>query len=163
MQRPRILRFCYIAFLFPLCLISLHAQGTSGVVTGTVTDSTAAILPGAEVTITNPISGYSQKAKTDSQGEYRFANLPFGRYHLSAAAPGFQSLAQDAQVRSAAATTLDFKLAVGGSQQVINVEAAPEDMVSADPTSGNAVDRKPVRAAADGEHECSVELAGDEQ
>ena len=141
MQRPRILRFCCIAFLFPLCLISLRAQGTSGVVTGTVTDSTAAILPGADVTITNPISGYSQKAKTDPQGEYRFANLPFGRYHLSVAAPGFQSLAQDAQVRSAAATTLDFKLAVSGNQQVINVEAAPEDMVSADPTSGNAVDR----------------------
>ncbi len=36
---------------------------------------------------------------------------------------------------------MDFKLAVSGANQVVNVEAQPEDMVSADPTSGNAVDR----------------------
>jgi Carboxypeptidase regulatory-like domain len=141
MKKHRVLRFLAFVVALPLCALSLRAQGTSGAVTGTVTDSTSAIIPGAEVTITNPASGFSQKIKTDSDGQYRFANLPFGHYHVSATAAGFQPLSQDTQVRSAAPTTLDFNLAVGGSQQVINVEAAPEDMVSVDPTSGNAVDR----------------------
>jgi hypothetical protein len=140
-KKHRFLRFLSFLLALPLCALSLQAQGTSGAVAGTVTDSTGAIIPGAEVTITNPISGFTQKIKTDTSGQYRFANLPFGHYHVSATSTGFQPLAEDAQVRSAAPLQLDFKLNVGGSQQVVNVEAAPDDMVSVDPTSGNAVDR----------------------
>jgi hypothetical protein len=145
MQRPQVLkqsfRLTFLTFLFSMCLVSLHAQGTSGAVAGTVTDSTGAIVPGATVKISNVISGYSRTAVSDAQGEYRFPNLPFGRYHVATTSQGFSSLALDAQVRSASVFTLDFKLAVSGSDQVVNVEAEPEDMVNADPTAGNAIDR----------------------
>ena len=141
MQQARFYKFALLISLLSLCVIQTRGQGTSGSVTGTVTDSTDAVVPDAAVTITNPISGHTQSAKTDAAGQYRFQNLPFGRYHVSALATGFAPQAQDTQLRSASAMTLDFKLAVSGSDTVVNVEAQPEDMVSADPTSGNAVDR----------------------
>ncbi len=106
MQRLRILRFALPiflrrvlpVFLLSFCVAGLSAQGTSGVLTGTVTDSTGAVIPNADVKISNPISGYSQTAKADAQGQYRFPNLPFGRYHVTAGAGGFDTIALDAQV-----------------------------------------------------------------
>jgi hypothetical protein len=141
MHKPSFVRLFLPIFLVIVFALHLHAQGTSGVLTGAVTDSTGAILPSATITISNPISGYSQIVKADAEGQYRFANLPFGRYHLAASSFGFRSTTSDVQVRSASATTLDFKLKVGGSDEVVNVESEPEDMVNPDPTAGNAVDR----------------------
>ncbi|WP_213803848.1 TonB-dependent receptor [Granulicella sp. dw_53] len=141
MQKSGLTRFISPLILLLFGLVQLHAQGTSGVVSGTVMDSTNAIIPGASLTISNPISGYSQTTKADAQGQYRFTNLPFGRYHVSAISFGFKPVAMDAQVRSASVTQVDFKLSVSANDQVVTVEAEPEDMVNADPTSGNAVDR----------------------
>ena len=60
MQRSQVLkqsfRLTFLTFLFSLCLGSVHAQGTSGTVAGTVTDSTDAIVPGATVKISNVTS-----------------------------------------------------------------------------------------------------------
>lgn len=141
MQRVRYYRFLVAIFFFVFAVITTRAQGTSGSVSGSVTDSTGAVIPGATVTILNPISGYSQSTKSDAQGHYRFDNLPFNRYHVAVAASGFQSTSQDTPVRSASMATLDFKLAVGGSNEVVTVEAEPEDMISADPTASSAIDR----------------------
>ena len=141
MQRPRFSQFFFSTFLILFSVARLCAQGTSGVLTGTVADSSSAIIPGATVTISNPISGYSKTSKTDAQGQYRFANLPFGRYHVAVTSVGFRSATSDAQMRSASSITLDFKLSVTAGEEVVNVESEPEDMVNADPTSGNAVDR----------------------
>ena len=141
MQRHRFNRFVLSIFILACATILVHAQGTSGNVPGTVTDVTGAVIPGATVTIQNPMSGFSQTTKSDDQGRFQFINLPFNHYHVAVAATGFQSASQDAQVRSAVATPLDFKLAVGGSTEVVNVDAEPEDMVSADPTAGSSVDR----------------------
>ena len=60
----------------------LHAQSNSGSISGTVTDPSGAVVPGATVTVENPVSGYLRTAKTDSAGRYQFSNLPFNPYHL---------------------------------------------------------------------------------
>src|SRR5271163_3986843 len=78
----------------------LPAQGNSGTITGLVTDSTGAVVPGATVTILNAVSGYTRTAKTDGAGNYQFQNIPFNPYHLTVKAAGFASLAQDVAVRS---------------------------------------------------------------
>ena len=46
-------------------------------------------MPGATVTIENPVSGLTRTAKTDGAGQYQFTNLPFNPYHLAVHAPGF--------------------------------------------------------------------------
>jgi len=119
----------------------VRAQGTSGSINGTVTDTTGAVIPGATVTVLGPVSGFNQTMQTDANGQYRIGNLPFNRYHVAVSGRGFQAVAQDAGVRSAAGNTVDFKLAVANTTETVTVEAEAEDMVSADPTSSTTVDR----------------------
>lgn len=142
MQRPTSLLSSFTLFIFlSLCSTLAVAQGTSGNLAGSVTDATGAIIPNAKITILNPVSGFSQTTVTDSEGQYHLTNLPFNRYHVVASAQGFGQSAQDAQVRSASVTQLDFKLSVAASDEVVNVEAEADDMVNADPTAGTTVDR----------------------
>jgi len=118
-----------------------YAQGTAGSVSGIVSDSTGAVISGALVTITNPVSGHAQTATTGSDGRYTVSNLPFGRYHASATAQGFQPQASDVQLRSAAIASLDFHLAVFAGNEVVTVEADAEDLINRDPVASTAIDR----------------------
>jgi hypothetical protein len=130
-------------FLFSILLLAAaaQAQGTSGNLSGTVADTTGAVIPNVTVNILSPVSGYTQTTKTDATGQYHFSNLPFNRYHVAVSLTGFQASAQDVVIRSAASTALDFKLDVGPSAESVTVEAEAEDMVSGDPTSATSVDR----------------------
>ncbi|WP_125486280.1 TonB-dependent receptor [Edaphobacter aggregans] len=134
-------RFFLFAFALILLGTSAVAQGTAGNITGTVTDVTGAVVSSATVTVLNPVSGHSQTTQTDAAGQFHFSNLPFNRYHVSVEMRGFQSAAQDAIIRTAANTTVDFKLAVAASDEVISVKAEADDTISGDPTSASAVDR----------------------
>ena len=134
-------RAAFVLFL-SLCIAPhLRAQGTSGSLSGTVTDTTGAVIPGATVTVLGPISGYNQTLQTDANGQYRIGNLPFNRYHIAVSGTGFQNATQDAAVRSASGNVVDFKLVVATSNQTVTVEAEAEDMVNSDPTSSTTVDR----------------------
>ena len=79
-----------------------YAQSSSGTVRGSVLDPSGAAIAGASVEISNPVSHYQQTAKSNAQGTFQFANLPYNNYHLAVNAPGFQSTQQDVDVRSAA-------------------------------------------------------------
>ncbi len=134
-------RISFVALSLILLVTGALAQGTSGNIQGTVTDSTGAVLSNAAVTIQNPISGYQQTTQTDASGQYHFANLPFNRYHMAVVIAGFQSTTKDAVIRSASSTSVDFQLAVASSSQSVTVDAEALDMVNKDPTSATAVDR----------------------
>jgi hypothetical protein len=68
----------------------LRAQSNSGSVTGTVTDPSGAVIPGASVSIENPVSAYTRTTTTDKTGQFSFPNLPFNPYHLTATKKGSQ-------------------------------------------------------------------------
>lgn len=142
MYRPVSSRISLFLFSLLLLVTGAIAQGTSGNISGAITDATGAVIPNATVTVLSPISGHTQTTQSDANGQYHFSNLPFNRYHVSVAVKSFQPAAQDAVIRSAASTTVDFRLAVGANEQTVNVEAEAEDMVSGDPTSGSAIDRE---------------------
>ncbi len=108
--------FVLSAIFFSLTLQQLPAQtGNSGTIDGTVTDSTGAVVPGAMVTITNPVSGYTRTATSDSAGNYQFPNVPFNPYHLTVTATGFASYVQDVEVRSSVPVKVSSALKVGGA------------------------------------------------
>src|SRR5271155_314997 len=68
----------------------LRAQtGTSGTVSGVVTDPSNAAVATAMVTINDPVSGYMRTITTGSAGDFTFANVPFNSYHLTVVVPGF--------------------------------------------------------------------------
>ncbi len=135
-------RAFFFVFLFSSLVIHAWGQGTSGSVSGTVTDATGAVIPGATVTVLGPVSGFNQTTQTDANGQFRVGNLPFNRYHIAVSGKGFQGSSQDAAVRSAQGNTVDFKLAIATTNETVTVEADAEDMVSLDPTSSTTVDRE---------------------
>jgi hypothetical protein len=94
---------------------------TRSSVTGTVTDGTGGVLPGATVTLQSPnMVGGAQTTITDDRGVYRFTDLPPGTFQVTATLSGFQTLERTG-LRLAFATTLtvDFPLSVGMSETTI--------------------------------------------
>jgi hypothetical protein len=72
------------------------AQSTTSSLTGTVTDSSGAVVVGAEVTLANTATGVPYKAKADDRGIYRVTQLPPGSYTMQVASPGFETQAVQA-------------------------------------------------------------------
>jgi hypothetical protein len=132
---------CFVVFLLSMfaSVSTLFSQSNSGIVSGTVTDPIGAVIPGAVVSILNPVSGYSSSVPTDSAGHFQFTNLPLNSYHLTATAKGFASVAQDAHVTSSIPVTTTIALKVEGSSTSVTVEA--EDLMSNDPLAHTNVDR----------------------
>jgi hypothetical protein len=119
------------------------AQGTSGSIAGTVADATGAVIPGATVTITNKVSGYTRTVKADSAGVFRFLNIPFNRYGVTVTQDGFETAQITVEVQSAVATVLPVAMQVKGSSQVVNVDA-PVDLVERDSAFHTDVDRSTI-------------------
>ena len=112
-----------------LCLLSLlasprlSAQVLSGL-TGTVTDSSGAILPGTMVTVTNEATNVSEKTVSTSAGLYELKALNPGSYTLTVGAPGFAtSIRSHIIVETGIVSTVDVHLQVGSAQQIVEVKS----------------------------------------
>ena len=72
-------RFVAIALISPFLVSTItfaQSGGSSGSVSGTVQDSTGAVVPNATVEIRNPVSGYDRSTSTDASGKFSFPNIP---------------------------------------------------------------------------------------
>jgi hypothetical protein len=80
-----------IAFLLLICVIatSVSAQVVGAILSGTVTDSTGAAVPGAQVTATSADTGITRSVLTNDSGFYNIPNLAPGTYSISISAAGF--------------------------------------------------------------------------
>jgi hypothetical protein len=128
-----------IAFYLALALHA-HAQSNSASISGTVLDSTGAVVPNAPVEIHNPVSAFERATTTDSTGRFTFPNVPFNPYHLKVTAAGFAPYAQDVEIRSAVPVDIKINLQVAGSSESVTVEAAG-DLLENDSTAHTDVDR----------------------
>jgi hypothetical protein len=106
---------------------------------GVVTDSTGAVVPGANISIVNTVSGLSRKTVSDSAGHYQFSNIPLNPYHLSVSMDGFAPFSQDVIVRSLVPMVANLTLQVGASSTVVNVDAG--DLLEGDSTMHTDIDR----------------------
>jgi hypothetical protein len=94
----------------------------------------------ATVTIHNPVSGLERSATTDISGNFTFPNVPFNPYHLSVTAKGFESYAQDVEIRSAVPLSVPITLKVEGASSTVTVEGGG-DLLENDSTFHTDVDR----------------------
>jgi Carboxypeptidase regulatory-like domain/TonB dependent receptor len=134
--------FATLAIILIVSTPGLRAQsaGSAGTIRGTVTDSSGAIIPGATVTITNPVSGLNRSTTSDSDGNYQFTNLPFNPYHLTVSMKGFASNAQDVDVRSTVPVAVKTALAIGVASTVVDVTAGG-DLIESDSAFHTDIDR----------------------
>jgi Carboxypeptidase regulatory-like domain/TonB-dependent Receptor Plug Domain len=119
-----------------------HAQsGTSTSVTGTVVDTTGAVVPGAAVEIRNPVSGFVRNTVTDNNGRFIIPNVPFNPYHITVGGQGFAAFSQDIDVRSTVPVNLPVSLRVSGSSETVTVEANGADLLENTSVFHTDVDR----------------------
>ena len=111
-----------------LAEVTLWAQTPTGMIIGTVTDPTKAVISSASITIVNKATGLSRASTTNPDGTYAAPALPAGFYEIRAQAVGFSTLVQQVSVVAGSTTTVDLALRVGefAQQVAAEIEASPQ-------------------------------------
>jgi hypothetical protein len=136
--RLGLLGFICLTLILAPCLWSQTA-GT-GALTGTVTDSTGAVIPNATVTLTSANTGQVRTTMTAGDGTYKFTLLPPGNYSLRFTAAGFNPVeVPSATVTVTETSVLDRSLQIGSQTQTVTVEAAAEAIQTTSSTLGTVV------------------------
>ena len=105
------------------------AQAPTGQISGRVTDSSGAVLPGVDVTVTQTETGLVRSVVTNETGAFTLPSLPLGRYRLEATLPGFRTFVQDGiTLQVNASLVVDPVLAIGEINEAITVVARPSDI-----------------------------------
>jgi len=136
-----ILLLCVAAWFTTAPDVRAQGGGNSVQVEGTVTDQSGAVVPGATVTIHDPVSGFEASATTDASGNFSIPNVPFNPYHLTVTAKGFAEYVQDVNVRSSVPLALKISLQLAGTTQTVTVEGG-NDLIENDSTAHTDIDRK---------------------
>ena len=121
----------------------LLGQGTVGAssVTGRVTDTSGAVIGGADVTLTDLSTNISITTQTNASGLYIFNNVAAGKYGINVSKAGFSK----AEVKNQAvlvgqATTVDFTLEVGQISEVVEVKTvAGAELQTLNSTMGQTI------------------------
>jgi len=123
-------RVRFLAFFLPLLFVVLiqlstqnaAAQANRASITGTVTDSTGAVVAGAEVTATNTGTNVPTKAVSNGDGIYVIPNLFPGQYSVEFKRDGFETLVRPAlTLESTQVARLDAALKIGAVTESITV------------------------------------------
>ena len=133
----------YIAGCHIILGASAMAQEFRGSITGRVTDSTGASVPGAQVTVTNSATNVATTAITDETGSYTALYLIPEQYAVSVEAKGFKRLVRRGiEVRIADRLALDLQLEIGSMQQEVRVIASAPLLETASASAGQVIDQR---------------------
>ncbi len=101
------------------------AQTFRGSIAGTVTDSTGAAVPGAQVSAVETATGEEHKMLSTGAGEFSFADLPLGAYTITVMAPSFGTVKVDkVPVSAGVVYSLPVRLQVAQAAETVEVSAA---------------------------------------
>src|SRR5262249_8458148 len=122
-MKTTILTTLVLVFVLLVNCGQVRAQATAQI-SGRVQDTTAAGLPGVEITATNTTTAMARMTVTNENGSYVLPNLPIGTYRLEAALPGFRTYAQSGillEVNSS--PVVNITLEVGQVAETVEVQA----------------------------------------
>src|SRR5713226_976631 len=120
--KSRVAFSAQLGLLVSLSAAIAFAQTVTGAISGTVKDSTGAVLPNAQVEVLNQDTGIARTVQSDAAGRYSALLLPLGNYKVTATVQGFQT-----EVRSGIVLTVgreavvDLAMAVGATTQSVEV------------------------------------------
>ncbi|PYV01089.1 MAG: hypothetical protein DMG26_14315 [Acidobacteria bacterium] len=124
-QRMKALLGCSAIACLVFCNNAFGQAQVLGKISGTITDSTGAVVPGARVTITNKNTQQSYPSTTNDSGYYVVVNLPAGTYDVTTEKEGFERCTNaDAHLDPAEAVQVNCALQVGQVTQTVEVSAA---------------------------------------
>ena len=119
---PRVCGWLLAVTALLITSAALFAQETTGGLTGTVKDSSGAVVSGAHVEVKGSALAGAKMMDTDSAGNYRFSNLPPGVYAINISATGFKTTKRDGlTVEVGHLPTVDITLEIGAAAEVVEV------------------------------------------
>ncbi len=131
--------FLAFALLLSLCETVLAQAGRGGI-SGTVTDASGAIVPGAAVVLVNRATGLTEHTVTTAAGQYTFVSLNPGSYRVTASGAGFETVARDSvAVTVDQVTELNIVLRVGARTEVVNVTESTDLAETSNSTVGQLI------------------------
>jgi hypothetical protein len=121
-----------VAVLATLTLLSVFVfgQAESGSISGTVRDTTGAVVPGASVTVKSIATSVVRTTTTSDVGHYTVPGLTPGAYEVAVSKPGFAAYKAQIEVTVGGRATLDAQLEVGKESTVIEVTAGAAAQVN---------------------------------
>jgi hypothetical protein len=131
------------ALLAAACAASLFAQSERGTISGTVVDSTGAVVPGAKVTLTNTKTGVAFSLPSNGSGEFTVPQLPVGVYTVRFEKEGFRPAAITGIILDVSMSVrADGKLEVGVATQAVEVSASAISVATEDAKISVTVNNK---------------------
>lgn len=135
--------------VFVICLLAaidcgrLMGQAVTANISGTVTDSSGAVIPDASVDVTDVDTGVKQTVSTNAQGRYAVPSLPIGNYSVQASKAGFQTVVHTGITLTVGSQpVVDLVLPVGQAQQQIQVSGQVSQVEMSTAAVGSLVGRQ---------------------
>src|SRR5919106_3903848 len=110
-----------------ICVIAVESQAqvTTATVYGIVQDQSAALVPGAAITLTHDATGAVRQTTSDRRGEFVFTSLPVGSYTLKVEKEGFKAYVRTGLELAAAQSVRQTHVLEGGAPaEIVTVEAS---------------------------------------
>ena len=140
-----LLPITYFLLLALLTTPRLGAQIATGGITGTVKDTSGAVIADSQVSLTNDQTGVVQDTHSTSTGTYVFESVPVGTYTLRVTHSGFQDvLIKNLQVHVQFVLTEDVALPIGTAQQQVTVTAAAPLLQAESAAIGTTIESKQI-------------------
>jgi hypothetical protein len=146
------LRVAVCATLTCICLLlvqgrSAFGQVDEGAITGTVSDSTGAVVPNATVNLVNTDQGITLETKSNASGGFTFSPLRIGNYQLTVTAQGFSKTTQkNLKVSVAQVLQVNVALKLGAATETVEVNTAPPLLQTEEASVGQVIGQQEVNA-----------------
>ncbi len=130
-----------------VCAVMGFGQANSvngGSIQGTITDTTGAVIPNAQISIVAVDTGTTRTVKADSSGLYSVGPLNPGNYTVTVSMPGFTSLSVKTVVRTGTATSGNYQLTVGQSTETVEVSASSLQLNTEQPGVSDVITKEQI-------------------
>jgi hypothetical protein len=124
----------------------LPGQQATTSLSGTISDASGALVPGATVTISRGSTGEVRKTTASAHGLYRFEQLDPGTWTITANATGFGNQTKVAELLVSNPATVDFRMTLETVSQTVDVTAQTVALNTSDATLGSAVNNATIQA-----------------
>ncbi|MGI8743995.1 MAG: TonB-dependent receptor domain-containing protein [Bryobacteraceae bacterium] len=129
--------------VFALAFFPQTLKAQSGRITGQVLDASQAAVPGAAITLENPVNSDRRQLVTDNAGRYTFVDLPVGNYNVRAEKAGFQTqIRQSVAVNVGASVPVDFSLPTGQLSEQVQVVAEASVLQTEGANTGGVMENR---------------------
>jgi outer membrane receptor protein involved in Fe transport len=129
-----------------LVILPASAQVTTASISGVVKDPSGAVVAEADIAIIDLGTNNSRNVKTNASGQYLVPDLPVGQYEMTVRMPGFATVKKTGIVLTVGAVSVqNITLAVGGTAEVVQVQADLAQVESTTSQLGALVDQRQMR------------------